>query len=103
MIPRIIYIIYLCISILGLLSGCAYKTSNEVMNSWKGAHISSVIRSWGPPNRITSDGAGGHIYIWSEQTVIPNALGTLFDVESPPTTNKHVRMFYVRSNGIIYH
>ena len=36
-----------------------------IMKSWEGAHISRLIRSWGPPQEIVSDGAGGRIYIYS--------------------------------------
>ena len=94
-------IIFMALSLLG----CAYKSTNEIMNSWKGSYISEVIQSWGPPTQITEDGSGGKIYIWSEQVIIPNAVETLFGKsrKSPPQIIERVRMFYVRHNGIVYH
>lgn len=89
--------------------GCVPTVSNtKAMNSWKDSHISAVIRSSGPPNQITSDGAGGRIYIytWSEEDINhPNLLANLYGTESKyiPKVTQHVRMFYVRPNGIVYH
>ena len=34
------------------------------MKSWMGDHVSKVVQSWGPADRITSDGADGKVYIW---------------------------------------
>lgn len=121
-------IIFMALSFLG----CAYKSTSEIMNSWKGSHISQVIQSWGPPTQITEDGAGGHIYIWRPQPIAPppptiqkqgvvrwNPLLQQYEyVEetSPKQTlndtiqriavdihNRSYKMFYVRSNGIVYY
>lgn len=45
----------------------------EMMDSWKGHHISEVIRRGGPADQVVSDEAGGRIYIWvsQEQRRIP--------------------------------
>lgn len=40
------------------------SSTRETMNSWKGRHISEVIRNWGAYDHIVLDGAGGSIYIW---------------------------------------
>ena len=114
------------------LSGCAYKSNREIMNSWMGSHISAVIQSWGPPTQITVDGAGGHIYIWRPQPLAPppatiqkrgvvrwNPLLNQYEYveETSPTQtlnqtlqsiavdihNSSYKMFYVRPNGIIYY
>ena len=60
---------------LTLVIGCGPSTK-EIMNSWKGAHVSRLIRSWGPPQEITSDGLGGRIYIWRSDVYIPITKGT---------------------------
>lgn len=69
-----------------LLLGCGPSTK-QVMNSWMGSHISEVIRSWGPPQQIVTDGAGGQIYIWSSQPTIP-------PVTQPTTTETRGEMRY---------
>ncbi|MYB63494.1 hypothetical protein F4X73_02280 [Candidatus Poribacteria bacterium] len=102
------------------LLGCAYKSTNEIMNSWMGSHISQVIQSWGPPNQITEDGAGGKIYIWQpepiplppEPSIRPGTntrevaqdryYASLKRLKIMAHNNRY-KMFYVRPNGIIYH
>ena len=124
-----------------VLSSCTASTSKrvkpstpsirKVMNSWKGSHISEVIRSWSPYSQVAEDGIGGQIYIWQlqEQRLIPQrppipppppasgrdtVPGILADItrwklqrESTimyTTINiTRSRMFYARPNGIIYH
>ena len=58
-----------------VFAGCTPSTrqvtTRQVMNSWMGSHISELIRSWGPPQQIVTDGAGGKIYIWSWQVTAP--------------------------------
>ena len=44
------------------LHACA--SAQSVMNSWLGHHQSDLIRSWGPPSSVASDGAGGTILIY---------------------------------------
>ena len=105
------------------LIGCGPPTA-EIMNSWKKNHISDVIRSWGPPQQITTDGAGGRIYVWSQNVNIPLAKaksktkGTVtyspfldeYTIKSKTTYTKpviiegqKVRMFWVNKDGIVYH
>ena len=104
--------------------GCAYKSNREIMNSWMGSHISAVIRSWGPPTQITSDGAGGKIYIRRPQPiqlppepppappgasaaykrqVAQEQLNATYRRIAVQTHNNSYKMFYVRPNGIVYH
>ena len=100
----------------------AAKQKSAAMESWKGHHISKLIRSCGPPQNIVSDGAGGRIYIWSSAVKIPltkestqrrgtaTIIGdTVYYNEkttTSPATNieyDKVKMFWVNSQGIIYH
>lgn len=100
----------------------ATKLNNAEMESWKGHHVSELIRSVGPPQRIVSDGAGGRIYIWRSGVKIPLAkektkrqgsatiIGDTIYYEEKTTTTPatnieydKVRMFWVNSDGIVYH
>ena len=96
----------------------AGKRQTAIMESWKGHSIAQLIRSWGPPQKIVSDGADGKIYIWTEPvdiTLAPGSLkreGTYTDdgytedirIEPPVKIEyDRVRMFWVNSRGIIYH
>ena len=111
----------LLVGLLVAIIGCGPSTK-EIMNSWKGDHVSKLIRSWGPPKQVVSDGAGGKIYIWSDRIYIPIAEGkteTRATVDRGPYTSRvkstttytppivvdgdKVRMFWVNSNGIIHH
>ena len=58
--------------------GCG-PTTTEIMNSWKGSHVSRLIRSWGPPQEVTTDGAGSRIYIWTTEINIPLSNATSKD------------------------
>lgn len=102
--------------------GCGPSTA-EIMNSWNGSHISEVIRSWGPPQQVTSDGASGRIYIWSKyinipigqarQTttgaLIPDGFGGYYinsrTIYTPQTVIQadYARMFWVNTHGFVYH
>ena len=105
-----------------IVVGCATPTA-EIMDSWDGSHVSRVISSWGPPQRVTGDGRGGEIYIWSDDVSIPLSDGktkTTSTVDYDPyrerftvrSTTKYkepvvlegerVRMFWVDEDGIIY-
>lgn len=55
----------------------AAKKQNAIMESWKGAHITRLIRSWGPPQEIVSDGGSGKIYIWTRRVNIRLAPGSI--------------------------
>ncbi len=94
------------------------KKISETMKSWKGAPVTRLIRSWGPPQDIVSDGAQGKIYIYSkliDRQLAPGTIkrkGTYGDgfyterIEVKPPRRlkyKRVRMFWVNKRGIIYH
>ncbi len=106
-----------------VLNGCGPPTA-EIMNSWKGNHISDVIRSWGPPQQVTTDGAGGRIYVWSKNVNIPLTKAKSktkrtvtyspyldqYTIKSKTTytepvviEGQKVRMFWANKNGIVYH
>ena len=108
----------LCLMILG----CGTPTA-KIMNSWKGAPVSRLIRSWGPPDYVTSDGKGGRVYIWKRNINIPIAdarsktkgaitYSPYLDEYTIKSKTVHtdavvlkgekVRMFWVDQNGIIY-
>ena len=108
-----------------ILNGCASTlTTKEVMNSWTGAHVSRLIRSWGPPQQVTTDGLDGHVYIWRKDVNIPltqassettrtidyNPYSGQYAVKSETTyaapiiiEGQKLRMFWVNKDGIIYH
>ena len=105
------------IMIICTIVGCGPSTV-EVMNSWKGSHVSELIQSWGPPQSVTSDGKDGRIYIWSKhfnialggQTrsrLIPDGFGGYYiNSQSTPqfmTQREWSRMFWVNRNGVIYY
>ncbi len=105
-----------------ILNGCGLPTA-EIMNSWKGSHVSDLIRSWGPPQEISTDGLNGHVYIWRTDINIPlseretETKGTItydpyldqYSIESKTTykepvviEGQKVRMFWINEDGTIY-
>ena len=83
-------------------ASCAtVKKTTEVMDSWKGTHISRVISSWGPETRITGDGKGGKIYTWDTRWKT-NAYYDYSGVYQPPRERYCTKNFYVSEKGIIY-
>ena len=105
-----------------ILNGCGPSTT-QVMDSWTGSHVSELIRSWGPPQEISTDGLNGHVYIWRTDIYIPlserkeETRGTIsydpyldqYTIETETTYEEPVaieeeklRMFWVDEDGIIY-
>ena len=95
---------------------------SEVMNTFRGYHISEIMMIIGPPNQTTNDGLDGQIYVWSgsKSIQLTNARketkGTVtrsfrgYNVKSktvykPPIiiNRKQALMFWVDKDGIIYH
>ena len=89
---------------------------SETLDSWVGSHQSELIAVNGPPTTTTDDGDGGRILIY-ETTQTHHRLQTPGRVYVSPyggsatyteaenndyTTTTRV-MFYVHSNGMIYH
>ncbi|MDP3113256.1 MAG: hypothetical protein Q8M98_00640 [Candidatus Cloacimonadaceae bacterium] len=88
-------------------TGCA--SVNKTMNSWVGSHQSQLIQSWGPPNQVVSDGAGGSVLIYSSYVNLGQTPGTINQwgytttYTAPQSRGyERTRMFYVDSKGIIY-
>lgn len=46
-----------------LLSACL--SQQKIMNSWLGSTKQNLIMSWGPPDRIASDGGTGEILVYA--------------------------------------
>jgi hypothetical protein len=44
--------------------GCAARRFDELMRSWQGRTLDDLFRTWGPPNYLYSDGAGGQIAVY---------------------------------------
>ncbi len=106
-----------------LSNGCAARNSNA-MRAWEGRHYSDLIASWGPPQQVFDDGAGGRMLIWtssrsyttpgkSETQADGNA--TIYDdyiwgsarsdtTYTPPQTHgsKAYRVFWINRRGYIY-
>jgi len=102
--------ILLCfILILAILSTSGCASIGKRMDSWVGHHQSELIHSWGPPNQIVSDGAGGSILIYSSYVNLGQTPGTINHwgyrtTYTAPQNHgyQRTRMFYVDSKGIIY-
>ncbi len=108
---------------LAVTSGCAARI-NKVMASWERYHYSELIASWGPPQQVFDDGAGGRILIWTatrsytvpgHATTHTTVSATAYDnyiwgsatsrtTYTPAQTRGWTayRMFWIHRNGIIY-
>lgn len=106
-----------------VLMGCAARIGN-VMRSWEGAHYSSLIARWGPPQQVFEDGQEGRILIYTQtrQGTVPGKSQThtrgsvtIYDdyiwgsAKSrteyiPPQTYGYTayRMFWINKDGYIY-
>jgi hypothetical protein len=98
----------LSLAIIGLLTFCT--SQKEVMNSWVGSTKQNLIMSWGPPLRTTDDGAGGEILVYAKQVYIPSRTSTFHDgyggtstTTSQPINYWDYKMFWVNTEGKIYH
>lgn len=63
------------------------------MDSWIGNTKQSLIQSWGPPARTTSDGADGEVLVYAQSRYNTYNHYTIYDY----------KMFYAHSDGKIYH
>jgi hypothetical protein len=111
--------------------GCAGRI-NKTMDSWRGAHVSQLIGSWGPPAQIMDDGLGGKVFIyattrtwttpgtattqttgsatataWGTDTYATGSAtgrSTSTTTYTPAQTHGYhaYRMFYINANGVIY-
>ncbi len=106
---QLIAIIVLC-----LLIGCATQVTTEEqlshtdepstqrgMHTWKGQHISKVIKKWGQPQKVVEQKTGGQIYTWKFNVPIaayPDARFRRKKDTIIPTIH-----LYTRADGIVYH
>jgi len=49
-----------------VLAGCA--TPSKTLASWLDHNSNELIASWGPPDRVFSDGQGGQIFVYTQTT-----------------------------------
>lgn len=94
----------LLIIIIGFINGCI--STQKVMDSWVGSTKQNLIMSWGPPARTASDGANGEILVYAKQIYIPSMTfynGYGGSTTSPSQTYWDYKMFWVNSDGKIYH
>lgn len=91
---------------------------DSVMSTWIGSQQHELIRSWGAPDRVTSDGKGGKVLVYvqtygSVRQSEPDC-DTYYNSDLQPVTNctpgrviddryYAVRSFYVNPKGIIYY
>ena len=66
--------VLLAISWVGSSYGVWAEHSSTLWILGRGNHVSSLIRSWGPPNQVVSDGARGEIYIWRSRVTYSGLL-----------------------------
>ena len=73
-----------------LVSSLGCSSIKNLTRDGIGQPISTIMDSWGPASRVSSDGKGGMVYIWEQW--VPTAYGG------------HVwsNTYWVDSNGIIY-
>ena len=75
--------------LLVLALGCS--SFNQLMQDGIGQPIFTIIDSWGPPSRVTSDGRGGSVYIWEKWEDYGYGIRQFWS-----------SIFCADSNGIIY-
>ena len=77
-----------------LLFGCnTTKKTAALMDSWIGNTKQALIKSWGPPERTSSDGADGEVLVYAYSSYNSYNHYTMYDY----------RMFYAHADGKIYH
>lgn len=81
-------------SVLVLLNlyGCAMNHDEETMNSWLGVDRNQLIATWGPPDRVMTDGRGGEIFVYTRSAYL-----SYYQI----TAIRHA-MFWINQYGIIY-
>lgn len=104
----------LLLAVAMLCGGCASikkrsEELNEAMQSWIGRTADEIVAAWGPPDRVTSDESGGRIFIYDYSftqvsTGSSHVVGnSIFHNPSRAYKVRRNRMFWVSTNGIIYH
>ncbi len=111
---NLFFIVVFCL----FLSGCATipqgpSLGDQIqayMDSWVGAHQSTLIAKVGPPDRTTSDGKDGSVLIYDRYIDLGQTQGRVFTdawgnvrYTSPQQQGFTLRkLFYVNSEGNIY-
>jgi len=90
----------LLVLLLSFLVACAPRQTgpslSEKLDSWIGHHQSDLIRQWGAPTRVTSDGQGGAVLVYEfTRDLGCNAYRCYVGTE--------YIQFFVTSRGVIYH
>ncbi|RDI40213.1 hypothetical protein [Aquicella lusitana] len=54
-----------------LLSGCATTTNNyytKTVDSWRGGHVSALVKQWGPPDQRVTGTGGNTVYVYKTES-----------------------------------
>ena len=105
--------IYLFFSLALLQYSCATTNfadqEKTTMDSWIGHTKAELIRTWGPPKSISTDGQGGEIYVYDTSVNFGQTPGQVYTQNSNvyytnPQSNvvTRSRMFYINKSGVIY-
>ena len=80
------------------------KKLSQIMKTWEGNHISSLIQKIGPATQTATDGSRGTIYIYRlDPDSVPNANSEFVDIRRSRQRMLAMKMmYYTRPNGIIY-
>jgi hypothetical protein len=105
--------IYLLLFSTVFLYSCASTKLEDqeraTMQSWVGHNKSELIGTWGPPQKVSTDGQGGEIYIYDTTMNFGQSSGQVYsqnnkiyytNPQSRVVTRS--RMFYINKSGVIY-
>ena len=78
--------------------------TDELMERWRGEHVSKLVHDWGPPAEETSDFAGGSVLTYYHDLDVTEVFHRrVFDYVGPRQVLRQRRMFFVNPEGFIYH
>lgn len=87
-----------------LLCGCYATKMAETMQSYMGHTKGTVIRNFGPPAAVTSNGDGGEILIYAVQNIIYTPPGGYpYGVPQHDRVYWNYKMFYIGKDNCVYH
>jgi len=86
-------IIVISIILVSCASTKGMEKTKVAMDSWLGSSTQTLIKEWGAPSRVTTDGAGGEVLVYERSTYLSYYKVTYYTI----------RMFYAHADGIIYH
>lgn len=105
-------ILYLFAALVALSSCSVLKTypvEQKYNEEWKGRSHSDIVKRFGAPDRVESDGSGGQILIYEKvSTTATTDVDTHFGMFDPDyttkvQTNKFYTHFFVGPDNICYH